>query len=74
MALRAIRQDENIVVLKADKGNAAVTLDASGYHSKVLAILEDRFFKKLKRDPIGRRERRITNLIKAIKELLIPRA
>lgn len=45
-ALGALKQDNSIVVLKADKGNVTVILDASHDYQKILAILEDRSFKK----------------------------
>ena len=34
-ALRELRSDESIVILKADKGNAAVILNKDDYNQKV---------------------------------------
>lgn len=63
-ALCALRQDKSIVVLKANKGNTTVLLDALDYHNKLLTILEDSAFKKLKKDSTGRIERAATHLLK----------
>jgi hypothetical protein len=37
--------------LLADKGNAAVVLGTSDYSQKIAALLEDKAYKKLKKDP-----------------------
>ena len=40
-ALKELKQDENIVVLKADKGNSTVVLNAKEYNDKVNCLLSD---------------------------------
>lgn len=55
-------------------------LDTSQNHQKIIDILEDSAFRKLKKDQTAKTERTVTKLIKAtewmdeIKALLIPRA
>jgi hypothetical protein len=40
-----------LTVLPADKGNVPVVLDTSDYNRQIAALLEDKTYKKLKKDP-----------------------
>ena len=40
-ALKELKKDENIVILKADKGNATVVMDATEYNDKINCLLSD---------------------------------
>jgi hypothetical protein len=51
-ALRALKPNEALNVLQADKGNAAVVLGTSEYNQKITALLQDKAYKKLKKDPL----------------------
>ncbi|XP_026329083.1 uncharacterized protein LOC113237052 [Hyposmocoma kahamanoa] len=41
MGVKELRADTTIIVLKADKGNATVIMDAEEYDRKIKALLED---------------------------------
>ena len=54
-ALKELKQDENIVILKADKGNSTVVMNAQEYDDKINCLLSDSFVypklsKKIKSD------------------------
>lgn len=50
-ALWALREDTEIVVLPADKGNATVILERRDYEQKMLQLLDDPAYRKIKTDP-----------------------
>jgi hypothetical protein len=50
-ALRALKSNKTLTVLPADKGNAAVVLCTSDYNQMIAALLEDKTYKKVKKDP-----------------------
>ena len=58
-AVRNLRADKSIHILKADKGNATVVLDRVEYDNKVLALLNTQTYKELKSDPTAKIERKI---------------
>jgi hypothetical protein len=51
-------------VLPADKGNATVVLDTSDYNLKIAALLEDKAYRKLKKDLTESVERKTVLLLK----------
>lgn len=53
-ALRAIRKDESLVILKTDKGNAAVIMATQDNQKKLQEVRNDTAFKKIKKDPIAK--------------------
>ena len=59
-----LRKDDSIVILPADKGNTTVVVDKEEYRSKILSLLEDETYKKLKRDPTMKIEKHITQSLK----------
>ena len=73
-ALKTFRQDKNIVVLPADKGNATVVMDSARYEEKVTSLLEDPIYKRFKRDPTAATERKVLKEVRELeKKELIPR-
>ncbi|XP_063391231.1 uncharacterized protein LOC134676779 [Cydia fagiglandana] len=69
-ALKALRDNENLLVLRADKGNATVVMDSSEYDGKMKALLADRkIYKPVKYNPTARVTRRLRNLIKDHEDL-----
>lgn len=70
MALQNLKQDKSTVVLKTDKGKATVILDAEDYFTKLLAILADKAFKKLKPTLQEKIESLATKLLKATDSIL----
>ena len=63
-SVRSLRDDENIVILPVDKGNATVTLDRTDYVIKMENLLEDDAYKKVTRNPTSRIEKRISTALK----------
>ena len=63
-AITNLRKDESIVILPVDKGNATVIMDKEDYRSKILDMLKDPTYKKLKCDPTTKNEKRITQSLK----------
>ena len=57
-------EDQNIVILPADKGNATVVLDRIDYVNKMESLLEDNAYKKVKRNPTSRVETKISAALK----------
>ena len=39
--LKELKKDDNIVILKADKGNATVVMNATDYNNKINCLLRD---------------------------------
>jgi hypothetical protein len=59
-ALNSLRKRDDIVILKADKGNATVVLDLQDYKQKAHVILDDPSnYERLSRDPTAKVEREL---------------
>ena len=78
-ALRNLRANENIVILKADKGGATVILDRADYNIKMLEHLTNSgSYRKLSSNPISRVTKEVkkaimnSNLDDYLKKCLIP--
>ena len=66
-ALRSLRENKEITILPADKGNATVILDTEAYHEKAMSILGKHPFKLLTKDPTAANERRVNDTLKRLK-------
>ena len=62
--MKNLQEDRNIVILPADKGNATVILDQADYAAKMEHLLEDRAYKKVKRNPTSRVEAMVSTALK----------
>ncbi|KAH6940236.1 hypothetical protein HPB50_026404 [Hyalomma asiaticum] len=63
-ALKRLRDNERIVILPADKGNATVVLNKLDYEKKMLRMLEDKeTYKPLNRDPTPKTQRDLQKLL-----------
>ena len=52
-ALKELKKDESIVILKADKGNATIITNATEYNNKINCLLSDSFvYSKLSKNQI----------------------
>ncbi|XP_045454291.1 uncharacterized protein LOC123663667 [Melitaea cinxia] len=70
-ALKELRRDQNIIVLKADKGNATVVLNTTDYDNKISNLLsDDNTYKKVNYDPTARTNRSTRKLIKECSHVL----
>ena len=59
-AVKNLREDRDIVILPADKGNATVILDQTDYAAKMEHLLEDRAYRKVQRNPTSRVEAKVS--------------
>jgi hypothetical protein len=50
-ALRTVKNNTDLTILLADKGNATVLLNTADYKQKITSILEDPAYRRLTRDP-----------------------
>ena len=63
-AVRTLRNDENIVILPADKGNSTVVMDRTEYDRKLEEMLSDNTYKKLDKDPTAKIKRKVAKTLK----------
>ena len=67
-AMKDLREDKNIRILQADKGNATVVLDAMDYDSKVHDLIDDtKSYRILKKDPTRATERKLLTLLRDLR-------
>ncbi|XP_077528258.1 uncharacterized protein LOC144139901 [Haemaphysalis longicornis] len=62
-AIRNLRDDDNVVILPADKGNCTVVLDRQAYESKVQDLFDCSTYEKLKKDPTPQVQRELNKLL-----------
>ncbi|PSN38386.1 hypothetical protein C0J52_21475, partial [Blattella germanica] len=62
-ALKVLKENTNVVVLPADKGNAAVVMSSAIYHENITALLENEAYRPLSRNPTGKVERLTSTLL-----------
>ena len=68
-ALTQLKQDNNRVVLTADKGVAMVIMDQQDYNNKAQALLQDtNMYKVLPKDPTPQLKNKLITLLKNIKQ------
>ena len=65
-ALKELKNNKEIVILRADKGNMTVVLDADDYEKKVMDLLGKPPFKLLRSDPTKRNENRVNDRLKKL--------
>jgi len=65
-AIKDLREDNSIVILPADKGNATVVMDRTEYTTKMSRMLEDETYTRLKKDPTSRVETKVGNMLKSL--------
>ena len=63
-AIKELKQDEDIVILPADKGNTTVILSKEEYVSKLTDMIGCDTYKKLKKDPTRAKESNVTRELK----------
>ena len=62
-----LSKNENIVILKQDKGRDVIILDRTKYTKKCMVLLNTERFKRLRTDPTAAAERKIQNALRKIK-------
>ena len=69
-ALKDLRNDDGIVILPADKGNATVILDKDEYSKKMKSLFDDRTtYRPVSRDPTTRIEKKIAESVRNLHRL-----
>ena len=63
-AVKSLREDKNIVILPADKGNATVVLDRVDYEAKMENLLKDSAYKKVTQNPTSRVEAKVSTALR----------
>lgn len=70
VALRSLNQNNDIVVLRADKGGATLIVNKAHYRSKMLDHLPNRWsYKKLSKNPLKKISRNVALAIKSSKSV-----
>jgi predicted GIY-YIG superfamily endonuclease len=62
-ALKELRDNPDIVILKSDKGNSSVIMKSKEYKEKMLKLLSDPIYEKLNRNPTTTYESKLTTLL-----------
>ncbi|XP_046383788.1 uncharacterized protein LOC124154233 [Ischnura elegans] len=63
-ALKALRENQDILILPADKGNATVLMEKEEYQKKISELLSDTIYRKLGKNPMAKAERETKAIIK----------
>ena len=67
-ALEELRKNPDIVIAKADKGNAMVVMDCKAYEEKATEVLGKSPFKRIGKDQTKRIENRINHYLKTLRD------
>jgi hypothetical protein len=62
-ALRNLKNNSELTILPADKGNATVILSTMDYKQNIYTLLEDSAYRRLSKDPTESTERKTTKLL-----------
>ena len=68
--IKKLTKNEQILVMKQDKGRGVVIMDKNKYVEKCLSFLRTTQFKKLTADPTCSTERQVQNLLRKVKKHL----
>ncbi|KAK5640242.1 hypothetical protein RI129_011053 [Pyrocoelia pectoralis] len=78
-ALKELKNNNDVLILPADKGNATVIVNNNDYHQKMITLLNSSEYKTSNTDPTTYLEKKTISLIKStslsdkVKQELIPR-
>ena len=68
-ALKRLKNDDNIVILPADKGRVTLVMDKTDYFDKMDALVSDKqTYEELKRDPTPALLRKLNSKILTLKK------
>ena len=70
--IKKLSKNENICLLKQDKGRGIVIMDRNKYVEKCMGMLQTDKFKELTEDPTGKFEIRVQNCLRKMKKRLGP--
>ena len=61
-----MKENGDIVIIEADRGNSTVVLDKADYEEKALDSLTRHPFKAIQKDPTTRNENRVNDLLRSL--------
>ena len=59
VALKKLLKEDDLLIMKSDKGNATALLDRAVYDNKMMDLLGGEDYAKLKKDPTAKFEKRV---------------
>ena len=73
VALKKLLKEDDLLIMKSDKGNATSLLDRTVYDNKMMDLLGSEDYAKLKKDPTAKFEKRVKDqLIKIERDGKLP--
>ena len=69
-ALKSQQDDNNMIILPADKGNATVVMDRVEYSNKLADLIGNGGYCKVKKDPTLKTERKLSQILGKNKDLI----
>ena len=69
-ALKSLQDDNSIIILPADKGNATVVMDMVEYSNKLADLIGNGGHCKIKKDPPPKTERKLSQILGKNKDLI----
>ena len=69
-ALKSLQDDDSIIILPADKGNATVVMDRVEYSNKLVDLIGNGGYSKVKKDPTLKTERKLSQILGKNKDLI----
>ena len=69
-ALKSLQDDNSIIILPADKGNATVVMDRVEYFNKLADMIGNGGYCKVKKDLILKMERKLSHILGKNKDLI----
>ena len=65
-ALKSLKKNDGLVIMKSDKGNSTVLMDKADYEKKMLKLLQTDDYRILKKDPTTSFKKKIKDNLMAI--------
>ena len=69
-AVKSLQDDNNIIILPADKGNTTVVMDRVEYSNKLADLIGNGGYCKVKKDPTLKTERKLSQILGKNKDLI----
>ena len=69
-AIKSLQDDNNIIILPEDKGNATVVLDRVEYSNKLADLIGNGGYCKVKKDPTLKTERKLSQILGKNKDFI----
>ena len=69
-AIKSLQNDNSIIILPANKGNATVIMDSVDYSNKLADLIDNGGYCKVKKDPTLKTERKLSQILSKNKDLI----